>query len=403
MFCFLRSVFLICLLIPVAQNAYAGTIEPQTKRSYTPIPYPHEIVKTQPIKEKTNPKKFVTSANDVVSVELSGQVNRAITYADNGVKEGLIYVDNDNSPSRFRVHGLAEVNDRFSIGANIDVDIASNSSYTTDIATDTGAATLRQRKTEILFISKDIGTISAGQGYMVSFTSSESDLSKTDAATLGCTVEEITGGITFRQKHLKGAASKGPTVGAAFDSMDGFRTDRIRWDSPSIYGFTLAASHAIRHSYDMGLSYNGKIYDIEIEARSVHASNHKKYKQTSGSISVLFPSGFNIGGGLGVKKLHTPRLRHTPERRHPFFYVGKVGYITKPFSIGDTAFAIDYGSTRNGAANKDVVYLTGATLAQHIDKASTEIYIGARHHRLHRVNTKYHDIFAGFIGARIRF
>lgn len=388
--------------IPITQ---AGTIEPQSKRPFTPLPYQHETAQAQPIPKNTPPKKLVTSGTESVEIELSGHINRVMTYGDNGPKKGLIHADNDNAPSRLRTHARAKVTDRFSMGADVEFDISSNNSYVTDIGIDNGAVNLRQRKTEALFISKDLGTLSLGHGYMVSFTGSENDLSKTDAATSGCIMEEITGGITFRQKDIKGLLGIGPSVGSAFDSMDGFRSDRIRWDSPSIYGFTASAAHAVRYSYDMGLSYNGKIYGTEIQGSTVHISRYKRYKQTSGSVSILFPCGLNIGGGSGFKKLyypqHQPGIHH--HRHHPYFYAGKIGYIMKPFSIGDTAFAIDRGISRHSSANRDLVFLTGATIAQHINIACTEVYLGARHHRLKSFNTHYHDIFAGFLGVRVRF
>lgn len=403
----LRFFFFTFSLIGVASNTQAGSIEP--KRHFTPLPFPHEI-KPQPSQEKPKPKKLlIESGTTIASVSLSGHVNRAMTYADNGVKQRLLHVDNDNSSSRIKVYSRAEISDRFTIGANFSFEMQSNDSSTTDISSDSGAVSFSQRETEAVFISKDFGTFSIGHGHTRSDTTSENDLSKTDVVALGCSADAMTGGLRFRKKHTRKKFNEGPVVEDVYTSMDGLsRRDRFRWDSPDIYGFSIGGSHVMQNSYDVGLNYNGKVYGTEIQGSIAHAKNRKKYKQTNGSVSILFPSGFNIGGGSGFREITIHRHHYNNNHRHyhrhhPYFYHGKIGYIMKPFAIGDTAIAIDRGVARHMLANRDLCFLTGAFLVQNIDNAATEIYIGVRHHKLKRFESKFHGIFAGFLGAKVRF
>ncbi|MDP1975769.1 MAG: porin, partial [Alphaproteobacteria bacterium] len=235
----LRFFFIILLLVNISPNIYAGSIEP--KRYFTPIPFPHEILKTQPIQEKDKPEKLlVRSGTEVASVSLSGHVNRAMTYADNGVKQRLLHVDNDNSSSRIKVYSRAKVSDKFTIGANFSFEMQSNDSSITDISSDSGAVHFLQRETEAVFISKDFGTFSIGHGHTRSDTTSENDLSKTDVVALGCSADAMSGGLSFRKKYIKGEANKGPIVSDVYNPMDGLsRRDRFRWDSPDVYGFSI--------------------------------------------------------------------------------------------------------------------------------------------------------------------
>ena len=401
MLCSLRFFFIIILLINISPNIYAGSIEP--KRHFTPIPFPHEILKTQPIQEKDKPEKLlVRSGTEVASVTLSGHVNRAMTYADNGVKQRLLHVDNDNSSSRIKVYSRAKVSDKFTIGANFSFEMQSNDSSITDISSDSGAVHFLQRETEAVFISKDFGTFSIGHGHTRSDTTSENDLSKTDVVALGCSADAMTGGLSFRKKNVRRIDNEGPIVGDVYNSMDGLsRRDRFRWDSPDVYGFSIGGSHVMQNSYDVGLNYNGKVYGTEIQGSIAHAKNRKKYKQTNGSVSILFPSGFNIGGGSGFREITIHC--HDRHRHHPRFHHAKIGYIMKPFGIGDTAISVDRGIARHILENRDLCFLTGAFLVQNIDSAATEIYLGVRHHKLKRFETKFHGIFAGFLGAKVRF
>ena len=43
-----------------------------------------------------------------VEVKLSGQINRAIMWADNGNESEILHVDNDNSSTRFRLVGAEQ-------------------------------------------------------------------------------------------------------------------------------------------------------------------------------------------------------------------------------------------------------------------------------------------------------
>ena len=60
----------------------------------------------------------VSSGGDV-SLTLSGQVNRALLWADDGANSRVFHVDNDNSSTRFRLVGNGSLNQNVDVGAQI--------------------------------------------------------------------------------------------------------------------------------------------------------------------------------------------------------------------------------------------------------------------------------------------
>ena len=109
-------------------------------------------------------KKPVTkSGAKSVSLAISGQVNRGILHADDGTNAEVIHVDNDHSSTRFRLVGKGQVSDDLGIGAQIEVQMESNStgSVSQDGDSDNaiGATSFGERKLEVFFDSKLFGKL----------------------------------------------------------------------------------------------------------------------------------------------------------------------------------------------------------------------------------------------------
>ena len=85
---------------------------------------PEETITTT--EEATEP--VVSSSQPEVKVSLSGQVNRAINFANDGDSTKAYFVDNDVSNSRFRVLGLANYNEDVRFGGLLEVAFSPNNS-----------------------------------------------------------------------------------------------------------------------------------------------------------------------------------------------------------------------------------------------------------------------------------
>lgn len=64
---------------------------------------------------------------------ISGQVNRALLWGNNGTQSSVQHVDNLNSPSSLRIQGEAEFNDDVEVGGIFELGIQPNSTQYNDI------------------------------------------------------------------------------------------------------------------------------------------------------------------------------------------------------------------------------------------------------------------------------
>jgi hypothetical protein len=82
----------------------------------------------------------------------------------------------------------------------------------------------------------------------------------------------------------------------------------------------------------------------------------------------------------------------------------KVGWLTRFFSFGETAFGVDYTRSLNLPTGRDDGYSVGVAAVQQFEEYGTEVYLLYRLHSLDRdADPSVHDINVGSIGARVKF
>ncbi len=334
----------------------------------------------------------ISSGTDSVKLSISGQVNRGVLYVDDGGETEILHVDNDNSSTRLRFIGSAAYDEEITVGTQIEVQFESNS--TADIKIDGsapgGSNSFTERKLELFFDHARFGRLWLGQGDTASNGTSEVDLSKTGVVGYSG-IADMAGGIEF------GGLGVGPQINEVFSNFDGLsRDDRIRYDTPSFGGFSLAASHAESRKSDIAARFSGDIgAGLTLAAAVGYAINGNVDSQVNGSLSLRHSSGFNVTAAAGQQDLQVGT-------RDPFFWYAKLGYIWGG-GIGDTAFAIDYAAADDVAQLNDEFTAIGAFVVQNVDRIATELYLGVRSHELDRPGSNFDDIVAVLAGARIKF
>ena len=330
----------------------------------------------------------VSSGNDRVSLTLSGQVNRALLWADDGTNSRVFHVDNDNSSTRIRMDGKGRLNQDIGIGSQIEVQFESNSSSSMTIdGASTSPDNFTKRKLELYFDHRRFGKLWLGHGDTASNGVSEVDLSGTAVVTYS-SVADMAGGIEF-------GGLGGTPISTVYSNMDGLsRDDRIRYDTPSFNGFTVSASNADSAKYDIAGRFAGSLDSgMKIAAAAGYAVDKNDSNidsQISGSVSVLLASGLNFTGALGVRDLEGGG-------RDPEFLYFKLGYIR-----GANAFSVDVAQANEIAAAGVDFSTVGAAYVRDFANAGTEVYVGARIHSLDAPGNP-DDIFAVLAGARVKF
>jgi predicted porin len=303
--------------------------------------------------------------NRVVSLQVYGQVNKALMYFDNGDDSDTFVVDNDSSSSRVGFKGSAKIGAGWSAGYNMEFDLqADSNSNRVEVDNDEGSGQeLRIRQNYVYVESDKLGRLSIGQGDSASNGSSEVVLANSlSDSSLG-----MGGAITIQ----------GVRLDAVVDNLDGVsRVDRVRYDSPSIYGFVLSASWGEDDYVDVALRFKKEWNSIRIAAAASYvdadettgASALGEFEQVSGSISVMHvPTGIYGALAAGRKEFET-------QDKEPEFWYAQAGIEKRFFSYGATTLYGEYGQY-NEFNNVDSEFdRWGVGFVQAFDSAALEIY-----------------------------
>jgi hypothetical protein len=342
------------------------------------------------------PEKVVTSGQERVKLSISGQVNRAMNVADDGKDTEAYFVDNDASNSRVRFVGTVKATDDLTLGSKIEVAIAPNESSDVDQENEESGDFFDQRWAEVSLESKRFGKVSLGKGDTASNNTAEVDLSKVDVIAYA-SVADIAGGLLFRTKS--GDTLTDISIGDAFKDLDGLsRKSRLRYDTPTFHGFKLAGSLVSDQRYDGSLWWGGQGYGFKAAAAVGIAEPNEDDTsgQYSGSFSVLHEAtGLNLTVSAGLKDRDNV---DDPTN----FYI-KPGWIANFFSVGETAFAVDYTRSENLPTEDDDGYSFGVAAVQYFEDYGTELYAQYRLYSLDVGGPSVNDINVGTVGARVKF
>ena len=340
--------------------------------------------------------EIVKQINDSASISIYGQVNRGMMYVNDGDQTEVYQVDNDNSSSRIGSKIKVEKNG-LTAGANFEFEYKSPGSDKIDQdGNDSSKDQLYKRKVEA-YLSGAFGTVSLGCGQTASDATSEVDLSATKLAGRS-KVASIGGAIKFFNEDTD--ALSGTTVGKAFSNMDGSLKDRARYDSPVFSGFQVATTFRKQSDDDVveaALKYKGAFSDAKFQVAIAYVDDqNKNIEQVSGSASVLLPMGLNFTVAAGTLDLEN-------SDNDPTFIYGKVGYIASIWSVGKTAFSLDYGRYSDQTAEDDDGDTFGIQFVQTLKDWYTELYLGCRLYSLDRDTEDLDDITGVLAGMRLKF
>lgn len=353
--------------------------------------------------ETAKPEGLVQSKGDKTRVSLYGQVNAGVLVSDDGDDTSTYLVDNDNSSTRIGITGSAKTSETLDVGTKIEVQFESNSSSSVNQndKREVGDNHFTKRFLELYLNTNKYGKLTVGYGSTASDGTSESDFSGTSVVGYSG-VADMAGGQYFYNNNTQDLDTL-TQIKNVFTNMDGLgRDDRIRYDTPTFSGLSAAASYIADGGGDIALRYGASYDRFKVAAAISYAdpasTSDKTDYQISSSLAALHKeSGISLSLSGGMRE-----YKADGDGDGMFFYT-KLGYQKDFFSIGKTAFSIDYGIFKDIAADNDEATTFGAQFVQNMDDWRTEYYFGFRHHSLDRDNTDYEDINAVLSGFRIKF
>jgi len=406
---------------------------------------------------------FFSTPSSSLDVRLSGQVNRAVMFADQGYdsdsrgdgsSQEFYHVDNRNSPTRFNIQGNYRLMQDWSAGAEFEVDFMSNSSLDVTPNQKSISAELRQRKMQV-FIDGPYGKLSIGQGEGAAFGAGRADLSGT--GVISFRHPGLIGGRLFFDDVKKSTQRNNNTqsvtpstnnlnrtsiIGGIRDLNFEGRYDRLRIDSPRLGAAVLSASIGQKSRgtveddgsdfqqstvAEIGMRAATRVFGGRAIARAGYSRANDREKDPDnsrfdpivttigGSVSFLANNGFNISFAalnrseelLTADKACNTTCQNRSELAK-FRYI-KLGYRPN----NQHAFDIHFGETIGRNKNGDVgsVYGVGYVWSP---IAAVDVYAGAKVHSFKRdpwstgtgVTTyrpKYEDITIVTSGMRVKF
>lgn len=381
------------------------------QQAAVPAPKPVQAASQPP-----TPPPVITSGNDKIKLALSGQINRAVVVANDGYNSTLYHVDNTVSNSRFRLVGTAGISDDLILGTRLEVAISPDRSSAVSQKDKTSGDLFDQRWVEISLTSKTFGKLSIGKGDTASNTTAEIDLSKTDVVQYA-SITDMGGGFLFRSKNgtKEFAKAKDPSdkdvdikLSDAFSSFDGLsRQSRLRYDSPNLYGFSLAGSLVSNQRSDLALFWGGQGYGFKgAGAFAVANTKGAATYTTRPDAKLLYDGSFSLlHSATGLNLTLSGALQQYRSRKDATNLYAKLGWLANFTNLGYTAFGVDYTRSQDLAQVGDKGYSVGAAVVQAFEKYATELYFQYRIFSLDRAagTTPVADINIGTFGARVKF
>jgi len=335
---------------------------------------------------------LAVSPANAVDFAISGQINRAAMYADDGSTAKWFFVDNENSSTRFRFTGSNDFENSWKVGIVWEVEMQSNASNEVNMdTTDTTDITFRERKMEF-WVGHKFGKLWMGQGDTASNSTSEVDLSGTTVAAYSA-VADVGGAFVFQDDGA--AATPAVSVGGSRSNFDGFsRQDRVRYDTPKFAGFYGSTSVFSQNRWDLAARYSGDLGWAKLAAAAAW-SDYGTSSDTidnifSSSASMLFDFGLNLTASYAQRK---------QDGTDPYNIYGKVGYQF----LEKHAVSLQWGRTENLSAKDDKGDSYGLAYVFSPWK-SVEFYGSYVVHKLDRdVGSDPDDVGIGFLGGRVKF
>jgi hypothetical protein len=348
-------------------------------------------------------------AQTAPTVQVYGQVSRALLFADDGTQSKWFHVDNEASGTRFGFTGTGQALPGLRYGFRIELDLQSNESQRVAFSPagpqsnfpghDEDVGGFAERHMDA-WVEGGWGRVNMGQGDGAANGATESDLSGTGMAN-GIGVADLGGG--FLHRTSAGAFSTA-TIGATINQQDfESRYDRLMYTTPTFGGFRAQASWGQKTNTDakeISAWYGAKMGGLGELAAAVgwstrgNATGGTADEYIGGSISWLHGSGFNLT--YSYSNRDNPVAAGAAGRDSTF------NYIKAGFKRGAHAVAVDYAMGDDFAAVGDEAKMYGIGYVWNPVRW-LELYAAYKVHQLDRAAGSLEDITIGTLGTRVRF
>ncbi|MEQ1652194.1 MAG: porin [Hyphomicrobium sp.] len=332
--------------------------------------------------------------NRKVSLTVSGWVNEAIFFWDDGVERNAYVGTNELEQSRFRVNGEAKIFDGWTAGYILEVGAngAGSKSFDQDNA---GGTAVTVRKSAWFVKSKEFGKVTVGRFDTATYhlidnvdTTLTRNVSDFEAAGIAIAAFKTrVGGVLSKTKwtDLMGGFNNG-TPG-----QSGLR-QTARYDTPEFAGFVASASWGEDDQWETALKYKGELGDFKLNAAVGYGESTDSGTNRGecaakgatgdcqwwgiGALASHVPTGFYVYGGYAENHIDlTPAFAPSDDTSTTWYLQG--GIEQKWNSLGKTNIFAEFRHDNVGltsAADTSSLDLWAAGIAQNVEAADITFY-----------------------------
>lgn len=336
--------------------------------------------------------------NSRVSLQIYGQVNRALLVWDDSFDTGADVVDNTTSSTRVGLIGQASLRPGLVVGYRTEFELvmpASSETFNPADVTHAQPLTATALRQAYWYLSDEaLGQLSVGRQW---------------PATGTLTLINLGSQMNDAALHYDNAFSIGLSVaGGIFSDLkwgqiahevDALRGNYLRYDTPALLGFVLSGSVGEWDSWDIALRYAGEAHGFRLAAGAGYRySDENRMSEVKGGASLLHAaSGLYATVAAALRDDERSSLIGQPPA---YFQYLQVGVNLKLLSYGNTTLYGDLGVYRNfnvgellrvdphtgelaiwGTLAQTEAARWGYGIEQSFDEAGVLIYAQAHHYR----------------------
>jgi len=369
--------------------------------------------------------------NRKVTLTVSGHVNEAVMFWDDGVESNAYITTNETARSRFRFLGSAKIDSKWSAGYLIEIGVADNLQNTlSQNVSSTNSLAIRHSAWYLQ--NSDLGKVWVGQTSTSTDGITEINLASTGHFFGPATASHNSLGFAFRRPS--GATSS--TVGAAFNAGgdgvnpgEGSRLNVVKYETPTLAGFIATAAWGEDDVFDVALRYAGEFSGFKLAAGIGYlqtndgTTNQRKCARVAGAVDCnelgLSASVMHVATGLFVTGAYGRReddLRAAGLDKTDDFYLIMGGIEQSFFPVGKTTL---FGSYQEGSNHNGTAVVSGNTITtaeysnwglgfnQNIAAAVMDLYVNYNNYsydlKAGAVDVPVNDFQTVVMGARIQF
>jgi len=367
--------------------------------------------------------------NRKVSLTISGFVNNAVQWWDDGNESNTYVTTNGSDPSRFRFVGKAKINNDWTAGYILEIGVASNAQASNTAIEQAGVGALTLRHSAWFLESKSLGKVTVGQTSAVNDGITEVTLAKSILVDKPITIFTPNGAfnlVNSANGNSAGVTWNGLTRGQTTGVGEGDRYNLVRYDSPEFAGFVASANWGEDDFWAVALRYDGEYHGFKLSAGISYGEITDNTQKFGGSSNAGDDRGTTLGGSASVLHVESGLFATFAYGRTELadsVVAGdneysnwniQAGIQRKWSPFGNTTlygeyFRGDFGQSSTANIVGSDVDVWGLAAIQDFDAAALQLYVAYRHYSadlktavgVAAIDTE--DFDTVFSGAKISF